>query len=112
MLSANTTANGIDASLSGKAPAGALVVLARYESGLVSEVKAGENSGVRLLHDNVVRDWVELGRVAADGSLAFSYKLQNRTDIQSSRSGLAAFAQDPRSGEILQAVMLPQCSGT
>ncbi|MDB5814568.1 MAG: hypothetical protein JWM03_1838 [Rhodocyclales bacterium] len=109
-LDARTIDGKTQASLSGHAPAGALVVLARYESGLSSEVKAGENSGVRLTHDNVVRDWIELGHVPADGSLDFSHTLQRRADIQSARSGLAAFVQDAKSGEILQAVMLPQCT--
>jgi hypothetical protein len=85
-------------------------VLARYESGLSSDVKSGENSGEHLTHDNVVRDWIELGHVAADGTVNFSQELQNRGDIQAAQSGLAAFAQDPASGEIIQAVMLPQCT--
>ena len=110
-LAVHAETGATEASISGHAPAGALVVLARYESGLISDVKAGENSGVRLKHDNVVRDWVELGHVAINGTLDFSHKLPDRADIQSAHSGLAAFVQDARSGEILQAVMLPQCLG-
>ncbi|MDB5799792.1 MAG: hypothetical protein JWL63_731 [Rhodocyclales bacterium] len=109
-LDVNTAAHATQAFLSGSAPAGARVVLVRYESGLSSDVKAGENSGERLAHDNVVRDWIELGQVAKDGKVSFSKTLQDRRDIQTTRSGLAAFVQDSSSGEILQAVMLPQCS--
>ena len=110
-LTANSTAGVTEASLSGQAPAGALIVLTRYESGLVSDVKAGENSGVRLVHDNVVRDWIVLGHVATDGVVTFTQKLPARTDIRADRSGLAAFVQDAKNGEVLQAVMLPWCAG-
>ena len=108
-LDAHAGDHGTQVSVSGKAPAGALVMLTRYESGLSSDVKSGENSGEHLTHDNVVRDWIELGRVAKDGALSFSRELQKRPDIQAGQSGLAAFVQDPASGEVLQAVMLPQC---
>lgn len=96
--------------LSGSAPAGSEIVLVRYENGLSSEVKSGENTGLRLYHDQVVRDWWTLGRVDASRQIAFTRSLPVRTDMQMALSGLAAFVE--RDGEVLQAVMLPHCTGS
>lgn len=107
-LSAAAQGSASEISVSGSAPAGSAVFLARYENGLVSNVRNGENAGVRLRHDQVVRDWISLGATPADGKIAFRYTLANRPDIHPERNGLAAFVQD-RQGVVLQAVMLPAC---
>lgn len=108
-LTSDTAGGAQFVSLSGTGPAGARVVLARYENGLSSSVKSGENAGVRLSHDAVVRDWIELGHVGASGALQFSQKLPKNAEVDPRQAGLAAFIEDTKSGEVLQAVMLPAC---
>lgn len=46
---------------------GATVYLAVAESGLVSNITAGENSGARLTHISVVRDLHSIGKIAGGG---------------------------------------------
>ena len=83
--------------------ADAALFVAVFESGLGNAVTAGENHGVTLTHDYVVRAW--LGPFALEGT----------TPVQVSRpvavahpSGVAAFVQNRRTGEVLQATM---CGG-
>src|SRR5574338_512183 len=109
-LAARFAGGGVEASLSVRGPAGARVVLVRYENGLASQVGAGENSGRHLTHDFVVRDWLEVGTVDTDGHLASRPSLPARSDIQPARSGLAALMEDAASGRIIQAVALPYCA--
>ena len=109
-LAARFTDSGAQASLSARGPAGARVVLVRYENGLASQVKAGENSGRRLTHDFVVRDWQEVGTLSAEGRLDARSTLPARSDIQPARTGLAALMEDAASGRIIQAVALPYCA--
>lgn len=80
--------------------ADAALFVAVFESGLNNIVTAGENHGVTLTHDFVVREW--LGPFALDGA----------TPVQVSHpvtvthpSGVAAFVQNRRTGEVLQATM-------
>lgn len=108
-LAARFTDGGTQASLSARGPAGARVVLVRYENGLASQVKAGENSGRRLTHDFVVRDWLEVGTLSAEGRLDARSSLPARTDIQPARTGLVALMEDAASGRTIQAVALPYC---
>jgi hypothetical protein len=88
----------------------AVLYLARYQSGLASSVAAGENRGRRLEHDYVVLDWVgpipfEEGNVAQSRS----FRLAPGADL--GRAGVAAFAQNRHTAEVLQALMLPACPG-
>ena len=83
--------------------------LALYENGLASVVKAGENRGVTLRHDYVVRDWI--GPVAVPTTMtknAFARVLAVPADAQAKNLGVAAFVQ-AESGEVLQALALPLC---
>jgi hypothetical protein len=78
--------------------------LALYENRLAGDVRAGENRGKRLEHDFVVRDLV--GPFAA-GAFSHAFKVDprwKRADL-----GVAAFVQDFRTGETLQATALPGC---
>jgi hypothetical protein len=78
--------------------------LALYENRLGSDVRAGENRGKRLEHDFVVREIV--GPLPA-GNFTHSFRLDarwKRKDLV-----LAAFVQDARTGEALQALALPGC---
>src|SRR6202022_1824881 len=45
----------------------AWVMVALAQSGLVSDVKAGENAGKRLAHDHVVRQWQAGPPLGANG---------------------------------------------
>lgn len=87
---------------------GAALYLAVYENGLSSRVNAGENRGATLNHDYVVREW--WGPIAFDGpgDLAVERSLGAQ---RLARGGVAAFVQSRRSGDILQALALPGCSG-
>ncbi|MBV8632956.1 MAG: DUF1223 domain-containing protein [Burkholderiaceae bacterium] len=82
--------------------------LALYENGLSSNIKAGENNGVTLHHDFVVRDWV--------GPIALPVKAGETVNLHSlkvpaemgSELGVAAFVRNGK-GEVLQALALPLC---
>lgn len=88
----------------------AVLYLAVAENGLASEVKAGENTGATLRHDHVVRAW--LGPFPLSGG-----KAQVRREValpagwQRDRLEAAAFVQDERSGEVLQALRTIPCPG-
>jgi hypothetical protein len=88
----------------------AALYLARYESQLASSVAAGENRGRTLQHDYVVREW--LGPIAfTGGKLAERRELPPVPGAVPAHSGIAAFVQNRRTGEVLQALMLPACPG-
>lgn len=77
--------------------------LALYENRLATEVKAGENRGKRLEHDFVVRDIVGPLPVEARGAaIAHRFRLDPRWKARD--LGVAAFVQDIRSGDVLQAL--------
>jgi hypothetical protein len=84
----------------------AQLFIAYTDSGLASDVKAGENRGVRLTHDHVVRALRLAGAPAAGGAL--------RTTLTMSRPGeagthptLVAFVQRVSTGDVLQTLALP-----
>jgi hypothetical protein len=82
--------------------------VALYENRLSTDVTAGENRGVTLRHEYVVREW--LGPIELRGGKA-SYASTVALDPQwkTADLGVAAFVQDFASGQILQAVALPLC---
>ena len=86
----------------------AALYLAAYRSKLESRVKAGENRGRLLSHDYVVLEW--------QGPLAFAgTRLSERRTLpflpgaEAANSGVAAFVQDRRTGEVLQALLRSSC---
>jgi hypothetical protein len=86
----------------------AALYLAAYENRLESRVTAGENRGRRLLHDYVVLEW--------QGPFAFSAPALQEERLLPllpkavrANSGVVGFVQNRRSGEVLQALMLPVC---
>jgi hypothetical protein len=90
---------------------GAEAWIALYENGLSSDVKAGENRGVMLRHEFVVRKW--LGPFAFDGGkLSVAQALDMPADAALAQSGIAVVAFDER-GAVLQALALPlrDCAG-
>ncbi|MGH8121408.1 MAG: DUF1223 domain-containing protein [Rudaea sp.] len=80
--------------------------IALVEDGLASQVRAGENRGVTLRHDHVVRAFagpLPLARAQAD--------LMIPGDVDLAHASLIAFAQNPLDGAIAQVASLPlaQC---
>ncbi len=80
--------------------------VALVEDGLVSQVRAGENRGVTLHHDHVVRAFagpLPLAQAQTDLILP--------ADVDRTHASLIAFAQNPRDGAIAQVADLPlaQC---
>ena len=85
--------------------------VAIYENDLASDVKAGENRGVVLHHDFVVRRL--LGPFAFNGgSLEIAQSIDLPAGIKLDRSGVAIFAHDEK-GAVIQAIALPlrDCAG-
>lgn len=88
--------------------ADAALYLAAYENKLVSRVLAGENRGRMLAHDYVVFEWV--GPIALTGGrLRERRTLPLLPEAVRGHSGVAAFVQNRRTAEVLQALMLPAC---
>jgi hypothetical protein len=86
----------------------AVLWLAYADSGHVTQVAGGENRGVRLVHDHVVRSLYGPYAVDADGSA--------KTNIAPAPPGesgtspvIVAFVQDTATGDVLQALVLPLC---
>ena len=89
----------------------AQVYVALYENGLYSEVKAGENRGEKLSHDYVVRELIGPLAVEAGGRLNLMRHLNLKPEWKTKDSGIAVFVQNSKTGEVLQALALPLCSG-
>jgi hypothetical protein len=83
--------------------------LAMAESGLETQVRAGENRGRRLVHDFVVRQLI--GPLAADkaGWVRWKGAFGAQPEPGAGGRSLAVFVQDARSGEVLQAIQAPMC---
>jgi hypothetical protein len=95
-----------------RASANARLFVALYETGLSSNVGAGENSGVVLRHDYVVRDWSGPITLAAGapGGITIARMLGVPSASIPKHLGVAAFVQNDN-GEVLQALALPLCGG-
>ena len=86
-----------------------LVWLALYQDGLTSEVSAGENKGVTLHHDHVVRALV--GPWKMDGeALAKQVQMQLPVEAKQEQLGLVLFVESGKTGEGLQSLALPLSS--
>jgi hypothetical protein len=109
LAAAGSGATGVRAAAAVPAAAdrgSAALYVAFYENGLSNRVSAGENRGATLAHDYVVREW--WGPVALDST--GNATLERPLDAQRfARGGVAAFVQNRRNGEILQALALPAC---
>lgn len=86
------------------------VYIAVYENNLSSAVNAGENSGRRLHHDYVVRQWMGPYRLDAKSDSAWQRSFTLNADWKKRDAGVAAFVQDRRTGDVLQALALKICS--
>jgi len=80
--------------------------VALADSRLVSEVKAGENAGVRLTHDHVVRALRGGMAVNSAGTAAGEVTLQLPAEAGSAPT-VVAFVQNTETGDVLQTLALP-----
>jgi hypothetical protein len=85
----------------------AVLYLAAYQSKLESRITAGENRGRILTHDYVVLEW--LGPFAIAGRLVERRTLPLLPGATAASSGAAAFVQNRRTGEVLQALLRSAC---
>ena len=82
--------------------------VALTEDKITSSVLAGENRGVTLAHDHVVREWI--GPIALnDGHAAIKQAVTTRSTWNPAQLGVVGFVQDMRTGRVLQAVGASQC---
>jgi hypothetical protein len=106
-----TDANGLEVEAAAElvqASAAADLYLAAYQSRLESRVNAGENRGRLLAHDYVVLQWEGPFALPAS-SLVERRKLALLPGAAPAHSGVAAFVQDRRTGEVLQALLRSTC---
>ncbi len=85
------------------------IYLAAYQSRIEHRVTAGENRGKLLSHDYVVLEWQGPFAFASGKVTVERRGLPLLPGAQPVNSGAVAFAQNRRSGEVLQALMLPGC---
>ena len=82
--------------------------VALTEDRITSSVSAGENRGVTLSHDHVVRRWI--GPVALNGAHAdLAQVVAASRDWNTGQLGIAGFVQDLETGQVLQAVGASRC---
>ena len=79
--------------------------IAYTESGLVSDVQAGENRGVQLRHDHVVRALFGPFPIGDGGEAAATVSVAPPAE-RGSHGALVAFVQNRASGEVLQTLTL------
>jgi hypothetical protein len=91
--------------------AGAALYLALTQDNIVTPVKAGENSGVTLRHDHVVREWLGPIALDADGKAVLVRTLSLPKGAKLTDLGVSAIVQKPDSGDVLQPLALPACKG-
>ncbi len=83
------------------------LMMAVFETGLVTSVGKGENEGRTLHDDYVVRILRRVDGVSGTGRSRHSSTLSLEKDWNRSRLGVVAFVQDPASLEIRGAAALP-----
>ena len=87
----------------------AAAYVAVYENRLSSNVKAGENRGVKLEHDYVVRELIGPLKFDRQGKLEIKQSVAIPSEWKAKDLGIAAFVQNRETGETLQALQLPIC---
>ncbi len=107
---ANNAVNNATKSAASQAPATRpQLFVALTQSRIASPVKAGENRGVTLKHDYVVREWFGPVALGADGKARLEKIVMPPKGAPTNDLGVVAFVQDAASGEILQALKLEAC---
>lgn len=87
----------------------ARVYLALYENNLSSQVTAGENRGKRLRHDFVVRALAGPYSTDDRGSASLIHRFRIEPGWKTGDLHVAAFVQNERGGDVLQALALAYC---
>ncbi len=106
-------ANSLPVEVNVKAGQAGKLFVALVESGIATDVKAGENNGSVLKHDFVVREWlgpIVLSGDAKESKAAWSRAVAIPAGAVAKNLGIAAFVQNDK-GEVLQALALPVCGG-
>ena len=88
------------------------VFVALYENKLVSQVKAGENSGSTLKHDYVVREFFGAYQLSNQNEFSKNFTLNSAWKNKGyvfENMGAVIFVQNSQTGEILQSLALPFC---
>jgi hypothetical protein len=83
--------------------------VAAYENRLAGLVTSGENRGHTLKHDYVVLEWLGPLDFGPGGDRAERRSVPLLPKAVAANSGVAAFVQNRRTLEVLQALMLPAC---
>jgi hypothetical protein len=86
----------------------AQVWIAYTDGGLVSDVKAGENRGVQLRHDHVVRALYGPFAIDDAGDAAATVNLVPPKE-RGRNAALVAFVQNRANGDVLQTLTVPLC---
>ncbi|MEF8714751.1 MAG: DUF1223 domain-containing protein [Accumulibacter sp.] len=81
----------------------AVAYLALYENGLSSQVAAGENSGRRLQHDFVVREWIGPIPLRSSGPTTSSHTFR-RPDVRPENAGVAVIVESADGKHYLQSL--------
>lgn len=97
---------GLKPNLSKSETATVVFYIAVTENNLFSEVSDGENAGSRLQHDYVVRELFGPYIFAEDNQPEIQQTIVMQPDWKPQDLSIVAFAENSRSGEILQAVRL------
>jgi hypothetical protein len=100
----------VQAEVSDPARQDAGLYVAAFQSRLQSDVASGENAGRRLAHDYVVLEWQGPFPPGPDGHFAIERRLALLPGATPASSGVAAFVQNRRTAEVLQAVLRSACS--
>ncbi len=87
----------------------AALYLALAENGLASNVTRGENSGTRLAHDHVVREWIGPINLVA-GKARIEREIALPATWNPAQLEVVAFVQDEGTGGVLQALRAQQCA--
>jgi len=87
----------------------AALFMAITENNLTSRVGAGENRGATLTHDHLVRELIGPIAIPVEGTLEVSRLLALLSDWKLNDMHIAAFVQNQRNGDVLQAVSSPLC---
>lgn len=87
--------------------------VAVYENALVSQVRAGENSGATLHHERVVRQWIgPVPLAAGHAQIRRALALDDpgaAAPVPTSHFGVVAFVENAATGDVLQAADLSAC---
>ena len=103
---ANDVVVHADAHVADRAGGAAKLFVAYADSSLVSDIKGGENRGLRIVHDHVVRVLRAAGTTSRDGRVDATLTLP-RPGERGTHPTLVAFVAREATGDVLQALALP-----